>query len=71
MLKFAYAFTVSKRGVVQDITLTRAADGVHLTAKLQKNAAAEKYQAERHKKHLERVIKEDIHIYYNEEGLNK
>lgn len=71
MLKFAYAFTISKRGVVQDITMAHSGDCVTLDVQLQKNAAAEKYQAERHKKHLERVIKEDIIIQFNEEGLNK
>lgn len=71
MLKFAYAFTISKRGVVQDLAMTHSGDCVTLTVQLQKNAAAEKYQAERHKKHLERVIKEDIIIQFNEEGLNK
>lgn len=71
MLKFAYAFTISKRGVVQDITMAHSGDCVTLDVQLQKNAAAEKYQAERHKKHLERVIKEDIIIQFNEEGLKK
>ena len=71
MLKFAYAFTISKRGVVQDITMAHSGDCVTLDVQLQKNAAAEKYQAERHKKHLERVIKEDIINQFNEEGLKK
>ena len=70
MLKFAYAFTISKRGVIKDLTMAHEGDHVCLTAHMQKNAAAEKYQAERHKKHLERVIKEDIIVHFNEEGLN-
>ncbi|GGG20385.1 exopolyphosphatase [Lysinibacillus alkalisoli] len=69
LLKFVYAFNVSKRRVVDTFTMHKEEGHVCLTVQLNKHAAAEKYQARRHQKHLERVIKENIIIHFNEEGL--
>lgn len=68
MLKFVYALNVSKRNVVHTIKMHKDNDFVRLDILVEKNVAAERYQAERHKKHLERVLKTAIKINFIEEG---
>ncbi|MGE7941580.1 Ppx/GppA family phosphatase [Lysinibacillus xylanilyticus] len=70
LLKFVYALNVSKRKIVHAIEIQTEEDYVQLSIYVKNNAAAEKYQANRHKKHLERALKIPIKINFIEEGLN-
>jgi len=70
LLKFVYALNVSKRKIVRTIKMLTKEDYVQLNIYVKHNAAAEKYQANRHKKHLERALKIPIKINFIEEGLN-
>ncbi|MEB2278768.1 Ppx/GppA family phosphatase [Lysinibacillus xylanilyticus] len=70
LLKFVYALNVSKRQIVRTIKIQTKEDYVQLNIYVKLNAAAEKYQANRHKKHLERALKIPIKINFIEEGLN-
>ncbi|GLC87665.1 Ppx/GppA phosphatase family protein [Lysinibacillus piscis] len=70
LLKFIYALNVSKRNIVQHIELHSAEGYVQVDITTKRNAVAEKYQVNRHKKHLERVLKLPIQINFIEEGLN-
>lgn len=71
LLKFVYALNVSKRNVVHAIDMHPEEDYVQLNIYIKNNAAAEKYQANRHKKHLERALKIPMTINFIEEGWNK
>ena len=68
ILKFVYALNVSKRTIVHAIKMHKENDFAQLDIYVKKNVAAEKYQAERHKKHLERALKTAIKINFIEEG---
>ncbi|WP_427109523.1 Ppx/GppA family phosphatase [Lysinibacillus xylanilyticus] len=70
LLKFVYALNVSKRKIVRTIKMQTKEDYVQLNIYVKHNAAAEKYQANRHEKHLERALKIPIKINFIEEGLN-
>ncbi|QGG50174.1 Ppx/GppA family phosphatase [Lysinibacillus pakistanensis] len=69
LLKFIYALNVSKRRIVHAIEMHNEEDYVQLGIYVKNHAAAEKYQANRHKKHLERALKIPIKINFIEEGL--
>lgn len=68
LLKFVYALNVSKRNVVQALEMHTEEDYVELDIYMKNNAAAEKYQVHRHKKHLERALKVPLKINFIEEG---
>lgn len=68
ILKFVYSLNVSKRTIVHALELHKKEDHIQLNVYVKKNAAAEKYQSERHKKHLERALKTAIKINFIEEG---
>lgn len=70
LLKFVYALNVSKRNIVHAIEMHTEEDHVQLDIYVKKNAAAEKYQANRHRKHLERALKIPMKINFIEEGWN-
>lgn len=71
LLKFVYALNVSKRNIVHAIEMQPLDNYVQLNVYVKKNAAAEKYQANRHKKHLERALKIPIKVNFIEEGWNQ
>ena len=68
ILKFVYALNVSKRNIVHTIKMYKDNGFARLDIYVKKNVAAERYQAERHKKHLERALKTTIKINFVEEG---
>lgn len=70
ILKFVYSLNVSKRKIVYAIKMHTKEDYVQLSIYVKHNVAAEKYQADRHKKHLERALKIPIKINFIEEGLD-
>lgn len=69
LLKFVYALNISKRNIVKSIKLEKKENVVHAIITTKKNAIAEKYQAERQKKHLERLFKVPVTIHFTLEGM--
>lgn len=68
LLKFVYALNVSKRNVVKQLSLQMNDDAVHMYIFVRDSAVAEIYEAERTKKHLERMLKRVVQIHFCEEG---
>ncbi|MGN4126446.1 Ppx/GppA family phosphatase [Lysinibacillus sphaericus] len=68
LLKFVYSLNVSKRNIVHAIEMHKGDGFAQLDVYVKNNAAAEKYQANRHKKHLERTLKIPIKVNFIEEG---
>ncbi len=68
LLKFVYALNISKRNIVKRIKLTKGENGIIVAISAIKSAGAEKYQAERQKKHIERLFKLPVSIQFIEEG---
>ncbi|MFJ7735846.1 Ppx/GppA family phosphatase [Lysinibacillus sp. NPDC097287] len=68
ILKFVYALNVSKRNIVHAIKMHNETGFMQIDIFIKRNGAAERYQAERHKKHLERALKTAIKINFIEEG---
>lgn len=67
LLKFVYALNISKRRIVSNITLENIDDKIRANIRLKGNSTAEKYQANKQKKHLERALKHDIQLNFIEE----
>ena len=67
LLKFVYALNVSKRNVVKQVTLEMIEEAVHIHVLVKGSAIAEVYQAEKTKKHIERVFKREVQIHFKEE----
>jgi len=68
LLKFVYALNVSKRNLVKKVKLELVQDIIHIHIVTREPAMAEVYQAERTKKHIERVFKRQVVIHFREEG---
>lgn len=68
LLKFVYALNVSKRNIVKKIKLVKNENGIIVKLAAKKSAVAELYQAERQKKHLERIFKQPVTIQFIEKG---
>ena len=64
LLKFVYALNVSKRNIVKDVRLEEVNGKVRIYVKASDSAVSEKYQAERTKKHIERIFKQEVDIYF-------
>lgn len=64
MLKFVYALNISKRNVVKSIRLEKEDNVIVVYIEAKNSAMAEKYQAERQKKHLERIFKQPVKIEF-------
>ncbi|MGM9949791.1 MAG: Ppx/GppA family phosphatase [Lysinibacillus sp.] len=67
LLKFVYALNVSKRNVAKQVTLKMVDGVIHLQVVVKGSAIAEIYEAERTKKHIERVFKREVQIHFKEE----
>ena len=67
MLKFIYALNVSKSHIVSDIKMNRMDEQLELIIKTKGSAVAENYEAEKQKKHIERVFKLQVSIRLIEE----
>lgn len=65
ILKFANALNVSDTGVVQELYLEED-DEMVLTVQYKGDPIAEEYQANRQKKHIEKIIDEDLVIEFTE-----
>ncbi len=66
-MKFAYALNSSNTNVVQSLYLERNKDRYHLVILYKGDPIAEEYQAERQKKHLEKIVKAKINIVFTED----
>ena len=64
LLKFVYALNVSKRNIVKDVRLEQQDDRVAVYVSASDSAVSEKYQAERTKKHIERIFRQEVDIYF-------
>lgn len=67
LLKFIYALNISKRLIVSSIQLELINDKIQIYIQTKTNATAEKYQAGKQKKHLERVVKHEVQLNFIEE----
>ncbi|MGN7477150.1 Ppx/GppA phosphatase family protein [Solibacillus silvestris] len=70
MLKFVYALNMTKRNVVKSISIEKISDFLQIQVMTSERAIAELAQAERQKKHIERVFKCEIKLIFKEEGWN-
>ncbi|WP_431029309.1 Ppx/GppA family phosphatase [Lysinibacillus sp. LZ02] len=68
LLRFVYALNVSKRNIVKQVMLNRIDEMVQVDVTVEGSAVAEIYQAERTKKHMERIFKCEVSIHFHEEG---
>ena len=68
LLKFIYALNMSKRNIVTNVTLEQIDEVIHVSVTTSKRAIAEAYQADRQKKHIERVFKKDVEINFTVGG---
>lgn len=71
ILKFIFALNVSKRRIVKNIELKKHEEYVHIKFTTAQTAAAERYAAERQKKHIERVLRLPVQLEFIEEGLGQ
>ena len=69
ILKFIYALNISKRNVVRSIAIHEAGEYITLEIRIKHSAVAEIYYAERQKKHIERVFKKPVKLYFFNEGV--
>ena len=67
LLKFVYALNVSKRNVAKQVTLEMVDGVIQIHVVVKGSAIAEIYEAERTKKHIERVFKREVQIHFKEE----
>lgn len=70
VLKFVYALNMTKRNVVKNIVIEQLTDADVLQIQIvtAERAIAEMAQAEKQKKHIERVFRKNIQLIFNEEG---
>lgn len=66
LLKFVYALDASKRNIVESIAMEQSGDNVKLKIFTKGNAMAEMYQANRQKKHLNRIFKGEVTLHFIE-----
>ncbi|ULG75288.1 Ppx/GppA family phosphatase [Macrococcus brunensis] len=66
ILKFAHALNVSNTRVVTELYLEEEKDHLNLYINYTGDPIAEEYQAERQKKHLEKITKSKINIIFTE-----
>ncbi|MBK3495366.1 Ppx/GppA family phosphatase [Viridibacillus sp. YIM B01967] len=64
LLKFVYALDASKRNIVESIAMEQSGDNIELTIFTTGNAMAEMYQADRQKKHINRIFKGEVTLHY-------
>lgn len=71
LLKFTYCLDATKRHVFSDMDIKIKKKKLTLILKYEKNAAPEIYQAEKQKKHLEKMIKRTIDLKFIEVSKHK
>src|SRR5699024_12472209 len=66
ILKFANALNVSDTGAVRELYLEEEDDEMVLTTEYQGDPIAEEYQANRQKKHIEKIMDEGMKLRFTE-----
>ena len=69
IMKFVYALNMTKRNVVKNIAIERIRDEVQIEFKTSERAIAEMAQANKQKKHIERVFKRNVKLVFSEERV--
>lgn len=64
VLQFSAALNVRQRSLVDTISITENKEGLTFRILCEQSALAEKVQAEKQKKQLERVLKTNIHLSF-------
>jgi exopolyphosphatase / guanosine-5'-triphosphate,3'-diphosphate pyrophosphatase len=64
LLRFTYSLNETKRNIVKAINLIKSDGEVIMNIYCHRNWQAEEYQAEKHKKHLEKVLKRSIQLRF-------
>ncbi|WP_414045887.1 exopolyphosphatase [Macrococcus equi] len=64
ILKFAYALNISNTNIVQALYFKKNDDDIDLVIEYTGDAIAEEYQAERQKKHIEKLIKSKLNLIF-------
>ncbi|RXK17322.1 exopolyphosphatase [Macrococcus sp. DPC7161] len=64
ILKFSYALNVSNTNIVQSLYLEKNKENYDLVIMYEGDPIAEEYQAERQKKHIEKIIKSKLNIIF-------
>lgn len=64
IIKFANAMNISNTNVVDDVELRKEKNGYQLSVFYHGEPIAEEYQSNRQKKHIEKVIKENLTIHF-------
>lgn len=67
ILKFVYALNMTKRNVVKNIAIEKVNNQFHIEVHASERAIAEMAQAEKQKKHIERVFKGEVKLKFKEE----
>lgn len=67
ILKFVYALNMTKRNVVKNIAIEKVSNQFHIKILTSERAIAEIAQAEKQKKHIERVFKSEVNLKFKEE----
>ena len=70
ILKFIYALNMTKRNVVKKLSIQKVNDYLQIEVITTERAIAELAQAEKQKKHIERVFKSEVKLLFKEEGWN-
>lgn len=66
ILKFSYALNISNTNIVKSLYFRKNEDSYDLVIEYTGDAIAEEYQAERQKKHIEKLIKSKINLIFTE-----
>lgn len=63
-LQFSAALNIRQRSLVESISITESKEGLTFEIVCEQSALAEKVQAEKQKKQLERVLKTNINLLF-------
>jgi len=64
LLRFAFSLNATKRNIVQAINVSEQSGAIMMEIFCKRDWRAEEYQAERHKKHLEKALKRPIILHF-------
>jgi exopolyphosphatase / guanosine-5'-triphosphate,3'-diphosphate pyrophosphatase len=65
LLKFVYSLNATKRNIVKAIKVSGESDSLSITVSCKGDYLAEKYQAEKQKRHLEKALRTNLVIKFN------
>ncbi len=62
--KFSFSLDSTRRGIVEDIRVDVQKEDLHMQVYCNQESLPEAYQVEKHKKHLEKAIKRNVHVCF-------